>query len=301
MNWYDDFREVVRLDEPMAKHVWMGIGGPADYLVRPRNEAELAGVLARLGGEGIPFRVLGAGANVLVDSEGIPGAVIHLAKEHWGRTEVDGNTVRAGAGANFPSVIQESVRAGLAGMETLVGIPAQVGGAVRMNAGGAFGDIGRLVERIKVMTARGETYWRQKEDLVFEYRKTNISAPFILQAEFTLAPDDPDRILERMRKVWMYKNNTQPLAAHCAGCIFKNPPGQAAGKLIDDAGLKGTTLGKAAVSTKHANYIVVEPGGTSKDVLDLIELVRERVGERSGVELELEVQVWRAAEGAVRS
>jgi UDP-N-acetylmuramate dehydrogenase len=301
MNWYEDFSPVVKLNEPMAPHTWMGIGGPAEYFVTPRDEAELSAIMKRISAEGIPFRVLGAGANLLVDSEGIPGAVVHLRKEDWGRVEIDGTRLRAGAGANFPTVIHESVRAGMAGLETLVGIPAQVGGAVRMNAGGAFGDIGRAVQRVKVMSARGDSYWREKEDLLFEYRRTNISAPLILEAEFALTEDNPERVLERMRKVWMYKNSTQPLAAHCAGCIFKNPEGHSAGKLIDETGLKGFTIGKATVSPKHANYIIVEPGATSRDVMNLAEAVRDRVAERTGIELEMEIKVWQAEQGAVRA
>jgi UDP-N-acetylmuramate dehydrogenase len=157
------------------------------------------------------------------------------------------------------------------------------------------------VQRVKVMSARGDSYWREKEDLLFEYRRTNISAPLILEAEFALTEDNPERVLERMRKVWMYKNSTQPLAAHCAGCIFKNPEGHSAGKLIDETGLKGFTIGKATVSPKHANYIIVEPGATSRDVMNLAEAVRDRVAERTGIELEMEIKVWQAEQGAVRA
>jgi len=300
MNWYEDFSPVVKLNEPLGPHTYMGIGGPAEFFVEPADEAQLAQIVRRLGSEGVPFRVLGSGANILVDSDGVPGAVIHLPKDRFGDVVIDGPRVRAGAGANFPSVIQQTVRAGLAGLEMLVGIPAQVGGAVRMNAGGSFGDIGSAITRVKVMTGRGDVFWREKDDLLFEYRKSNIAAPFILEAEFQLVEDDSDRILERMRKVWMFKNATQPMAAFCAGCMFKNPTGRSAGKLIDDAGLKGTGVGKASVSTKHANYVVVEPGATSRDVLTLVDLVRERVYERFNVELEMEVKLWQAELETVR-
>jgi UDP-N-acetylmuramate dehydrogenase len=300
MNWYDDFSSAVKLNEPLGPYTYMGVGGPAEYFVQPRSEGELAQVVRRLAAENIPFRVLGAGANVLVDSEGLPGAVVRLSKEGFGDVRIEGARVRAGAGANFPSTIYQTVRAGLAGLETLVGIPAQVGGAVRMNCGGAFGDIGRLVQRVKVMDGRGEVYWLEKDDLVFEYRRTNIGAPFVLEAEFALAPDHSDRIVERMRKVWMYKNSTQPLAAFCAGCIFKNPPGGSAGKLIDECGLKGAAVGRATVSAKHANYIVVEEGADSRDVLNLIEMIRERVHDRFNIMLETEIKIWQAEKEALR-
>jgi UDP-N-acetylmuramate dehydrogenase len=300
MNWYDDFSSAVKVEEPLGPFTYMGIGGPAEYLIQPHDESELSLAVRRLGQENIPFRVLGAGANVLVDSEGVRGAVIRLSKAAFGEVRFEGTRVRAGAGANFPTTIHQTVRAGLAGLETLVGIPAQVGGAVKMNCGGAFGDIGRTVHRVKVMNGKGEIYWMDKDDLVFEYRRTNISAPFVLEAEFALAPDNPDRIVERMRKVWMYKNSSQPLAAFCAGCIFKNPPGNSAGKMIDECGLKGTTVGRASVSTKHANYIVVEDGADSRDVLSLVEMIRERVQDRFNVTLETEIKIWQAEKEALR-
>ena len=163
-----------------------------------------------------------------------------------------------------------------------------------MNAGGAYGDIGQTVERIKVMDAHGETFYREREDLAFGYRTSNVSARFILEVELRLLPDSVSAINKRMKKIWIAKKNSQPMSAATAGCAFKNPRGLAAGLLIEQAGLKGTAVGGAAVSRKHANFIVIRDKKKTKaaDVLALIELVRKAVKDRSDVYLELEIEVW---------
>jgi UDP-N-acetylmuramate dehydrogenase len=189
-------------------------------------------------------------------------------------------------------MVLRCVREGLSGLEGLTGVPGSVGGGVRMNAGGAFGDIGSSVESVKVMTEDGEVFTRFREDLAFAYRSTNITSKFILSAEFRLNEDDPHRILRQVKQIWIYKKNTQPLGRRNAGCIFKNPRGLSAGALIDRAGLKGHRIGGAYVSEKHANFIVGDPGAKASDVLKLINLIRDSVYDKSGVYLELEIEVW---------
>jgi len=166
------------------------------------------------------------------------------------------------------------------------------GGEIKSNAGGAFGDIGNSVQAVTVMDTAGNVIVMGKEDLVFEYRRTNISAKFVLDATFGLAEDDPKRVMTKVREIWMFKKNSQPLADKSAGCIFKNPPGKSAGQLIDQAGLKGQTHGGAEVSVKHANFITAKKESRAADVLALIELVKTRVNEKFGVKLETEVVVW---------
>jgi len=161
-----------------------------------------------------------------------------------------------------------------------------------MNAGGAFGDVGNVVESVHVMTTEGEVFTRFKADLAFGYRSTNISSKFILGAEFRLTADDPHRILKQVKQIWIYKKNTQPLGHGNAGCFFKNPRGMSAGALIDRADLKGRRAGGAHVSQKHANFILADPGTTAADVLKLINLIRDAVFEKSGIYLELEIEVW---------
>jgi UDP-N-acetylmuramate dehydrogenase len=189
-------------------------------------------------------------------------------------------------------LVLRTVRQGLAGIECLAGIPGTVGGGVRMNAGGKFGDIGALVTNVQVMDVTGLLFERSKDDLVFDYRSTNIAAKFILSASLELEEDDPERIMKKTKEIWMYKRNTQPLNTKSCGCIFKNPRGLSAGALIDQAGLKGFKAGGAEVSEKHANFIIAHPGCRADDVMKLIKIIREKVFEKNEIHLESEVQIW---------
>ena len=230
---------IVSFDESLAEHTWLKIGGPGTYFLCPRNVEELTEVVRRCREAEVPMYVLGGGANLLIDDAGIRGAVIHLGQGEFTQTALVEGGLRAAAGADMGKLVLRCVRDGLSGVECLTGIPGTVGGCVKMNAGGAFGDIGNIVESVQVMTDSGEVFTRHREELAFAYRSTNISAKFILGAEFRLTEDDPHRILQQVKQIWIYKKNTQPLGQRNAGCIFKNPRGLSAGALIDRAGLKG--------------------------------------------------------------
>jgi UDP-N-acetylmuramate dehydrogenase len=275
----------------MSRHTWYRLGGPARYFITPRNETELSGVVTRCRENLLPIFVLGGGANLLVGDAGVSGAVVKLGGE-FTRTEIDERIVTAGAGADISRLTLRCVREGLAGMECLTGIPGSVGGSVKMNAGGAFGDIGSIIRRVRLMDATGASYFAERDSLVFAYRSTNITAKFILSAVFELAPEDPAEILKKVKDIWFFKKNSQPLRSRSAGCVFKNPRQMSAGALIDQAGLKGAEVGGAVVSEKHANFILSRPGCKSADLLKLIEIVRKRVHERFDVQLELELEVW---------
>jgi UDP-N-acetylmuramate dehydrogenase len=240
----------------------------------------------------VPVHVLGGGSNLLVRDEGVSGVVLHFTREPFSRVEVQGHVVQAGAGALLSHVVAESVKAGLAGMETLVGIPGTVGGALHGNAGTRHGDIGQCVRSVTVITNSGEKFLRTEDELTFAYRQSSVNELAILEAEFELVPDDPDEIAHRMRKLWIMKKATQPLSFQSAGCIFKNPRGLSSGALIEQAGLKGTRVGGCEVSDRHANFLVTSAGATSADALKLIDLIRTKVAETHGVELELEIEVW---------
>jgi UDP-N-acetylmuramate dehydrogenase len=294
MSVFKGLDEIVQRDFPLGKATTIGVGGNAEYFIRPRTEDELHEVLVRAEKAGVVVRALGRGSNLLVRDEGAAGAVIQLDPAGFGRITVEEDLVRAGAAAPLAKVVAEAARSGLAGAECLVGIPGSVGGAVRMNAGGTHGDIGQTAERVKVMDSHGQTFYRDREDLLFGYRSSNITARFILEAELRLMPDTPRAIAARMKRIWIAKKNSQPMNAASAGCIFKNPRGLSAGMMIDQCGLKGTSVGGAVVSRKHANYIVIREKADAKaaDVLALIELVRNAVKERFGVSLELEIEIW---------
>jgi UDP-N-acetylmuramate dehydrogenase len=292
MNSLDVFKDIALRDQPLAPHTWMKIGGPAQYLVRPRNVDELREVVRTCHDEQMPVRILGSGSNVLVRDEGVSGAVVQLVSDSFGEISIEGSSVRVGAGAQLSRLISESVKAELAGLETLSGIPGTVGGAVRGNAGGRAGDIGQFVESITVINVKGEIATRNGDELWFGYRESNIDELMILEASLKLQQGDSEEITRRMRKLWIMKKATQPLSFQSAGCIFKNPRGLSAGALIEQAGLKGIRVGEAEISDRHANFIVTNPGAKSDDVVRLIDLIRSKVSEQFGVDLELEIKIW---------
>jgi UDP-N-acetylmuramate dehydrogenase len=293
MTVFKGLDDIVQRDFPLGKATTFGVGGRAAYFARPRTEDQLREVLARAEKAGLAIRAMGRGSNLLVRDEGVPGVVVQLDPAGFGKITVEEDLLRAGAAAPLPKVVAEAARAGLAGVECLVGIPGSIGGAVRMNAGGAHGDIGQTVERIKVMDVRSQTFHRERDDLLFGYRNSNIAARFILEVELRLMPDAPKAIAALMKKIWIARKNTQPMNAASAGCVFKNPRGLAAGMMIDQAGLKGTAVGGVAVSRKHANYIIVKgKAAKAADILALIELVQKAVKERFGVTLEPEIEIW---------
>jgi UDP-N-acetylmuramate dehydrogenase len=237
-------------------------------------------------------RLLGGGSKVLVRDEGVAGMVVSLAHSNFGKISVSGRHATTGGGANLANVITVTVGAGLAGLEPLVGIPGTIGGALHGNSGTHGGDIGQWTCRARVMTRSGEIIERERNDLVFAYRESSLDELAILDAEFELEEEDPVEITKRMQKQWIVKKANLPMAHENTGCIFKNPRGMSAGMLIDQCGLKGEQIGAVEVSQRHANFFVARHGATAKDVLQLIDLVRNRVAERVGVELETEIEIW---------
>jgi UDP-N-acetylmuramate dehydrogenase len=293
MHPFDGFESVIRVGVPLAPLVWFRLGGNARYFASPQRIEEMAGLLKRCRDEGIAFKILGGGSNVLVKDEGVDALVIHLESPFFSDITVKGNIVEAGAAVPLTSLISHSARAGLAGLEALTGIPGTLGGGLRGNAGGRQGAIGQFVRRATVLDPLNEVQVREKDDLSFNDRDSNLDEPVILSAEFELAADDPEAVVRRMRRVWIIKKENQPYGHQLSGCIFKNPsPDVSAGALIDQAGLKGTTFGGAEVSDRHANFIVAHAGAKSSDVLQLIDRIRQRVWQQFGYELELQIQVW---------
>ncbi|REJ93146.1 MAG: UDP-N-acetylmuramate dehydrogenase [Planctomycetota bacterium] len=292
MSFVDEFSEITRRDVPLGQYTWLKVGGPARFLVEPRSVDELEAVIQACLREEISLRVLGGGSNLLVPDEGVDAAVIRIVGEAFGQVSIDGTRVRAGAGALLSHVMSETVAAGLAGMEALVGIPGTVGGAIHGNSGTRHGDIGRLVKSVTVITGKGEKFVRQEDELSFAYRVSSVNELAVIEAEFELTQEDPDEIARRMRKQWIMKKSTQPLSFQSAGCIFKNPRGLSSGALIEQAGLKGARVGQCEVSDRHANFIVTQDNATAAEVRELIETIREKVKEVHGVDLELEIETW---------
>ncbi len=286
---------------PLGALTWYRTGGPAAILARPTGPASLAAVLRRCRKAGVACRVLGAGANLLVRDEGFDGVVVRLDHAGFKTIDVRGDRVVAGAGVDLFKLVPRSARAGLDGLVQVAGIPATVGGAIRMNAGGAFGDIGSAVARLTVMTPDAQVRTLDRPHLTFGYRRSNLADSFILEAEFALTPADPVTLTRRYKEIYGIKKDSQPMGDKSAGCCFKNPPAEAfgnlppmpAGQLVDQAGLKGYAVGGATVSPLHANFVTARPGATtSADLLAVMQHVQRVVEEKFGVRLEREVVVW---------
>jgi UDP-N-acetylmuramate dehydrogenase len=299
MNWLRDFAPRIERDAPIGRLTWYRLGGSAKYLFRPTDRDDLAAFLRRAGEAGLPVRVLGAGANVLVRDGGVNAAVVRLDQPAFRETRIEADgRLDLGAGVDLMVAAKQLSAEGWSGLEGLAGIPGTIGGAVRMNAGGRHGEFGDRVisvDVMDVMDARddvGEIERWPRERVGFGYRCTSLGGRIVLSAQLRLERDDPQRVQARFAERWEEKRAGQPLADHSAGCVFKNPPDEPAGRLIDRAGLKGLRSGGARVSEQHANFIVADRGASADDVLRLIELVRAEVAKRYGFELETEIDVW---------
>ena len=305
---FADLDVEVTPDAPIGPMSWYGIGGRADLLVKPLTVDALATLVKRSVHHPMSIRVFGQGANLLVADEGVGGLVISLDtpafREVTYNSSGDVHTMRAMAGADLAKTLMDTTRRGLEGLSQMAGIPASIGGAIRMNAGGRFGSIGDVVETVTCLTATGELVTYPIAEIEFEYRQTNLSDPIIIAATFRVEPTDPIALRNRVKEIFAFKKSTQPLGDHSAGCTFKNPldaeSGERvpAGRLIDEAGLKGHRVGGASVSTHHANFIVADSSATADDVLHLLDDIRRRVFDHCGVRLEHEVVIWRRGEGA---
>jgi UDP-N-acetylmuramate dehydrogenase len=288
----EEFAEFLKVNEPLGPYCYLKLGGPAEVLAQPRSREELAALVRRCSERQIPLRVLGGGCNVLVRDEGVRGVVLRLSEPVFTAIRVEGRRVHAGAGATLSALISEAARGGLAGLETLVGIPGTVGGALRRNAGDRAGEIGQYVHRVEVLEADGRAQVRERDELRFAYQSSNLDDPVLLAAELELEKDAADAIVKRMRKAWIQRKASQPLSFQAAVQAFRDPRGLSAAALIEQAELAGTRVGGAEVSERDASFVIAQPGATTRDVLRLLDLVRSRVNDRFHVELELAISIW---------
>jgi UDP-N-acetylmuramate dehydrogenase len=279
------------ISAPLSAYTTLGVGGPADEMAFPRTAEEAAAVVRRCAARDVPWRALGQGSNLLVDDAGVRGVVVHTRELRTLRFGPDGR-VTAGAGLPTSVLLAESRRRGLGGLECLVGYPASVGGAARMNAGGRWGETGARVEEVVAVDPSGEIVRLSAADCAFGYRRSSLGRRLVVEVVFRLPEVDPAPYRTRIESIHREKSAAQPLSEPSAGCVFRNPAGASAGRLIDEAGLKGRSLGGAMVSTVHGNFIVNRGGAAAADVLRLIDAVRDEVLRRFGVTLETEVEIW---------
>jgi len=295
--------EVIRFNHDIP--TWFGVGGRADRFAEPLDENMTRDLLLAFAGHTV--RVLGDGANLLVADDGADGLVLSLDRldsvqpltEHNDADGSDADTVvlRVGAGKNLPKLIVETVRDGLAGLEHLGGIPSSLGGAIVMNAGGAFGEIKSVVRSVRALTRTGDLLDIPREEIDFGYRQSGLNHLVVLSAdlELTRVPDaQRGPLRQRLKDVMAYKKETQPLGDRSAGCCFKNPgPGVSAGMLIERAGCKGLRIGGAEVSHRHANFVITHQGCTAGHILELLDEVAARVRKVHSIDLQREVTIWK--------
>ena len=282
----------VRRDERLSRRTTYRIGGPAALFVAAHSYAALARVLAALAAEHVEWVILGKGSNVLVSDEGYDGCVIVLDGEFSRISMGEGGLVTAGAGASLARLVNESMKAGLSGLEPCVGIPGTVGGAVSMDAGTRREWIGERVRDLVVLRPGEGMHRYEGSDIVWGYRSTSIpTSEIILEATFSLEPAPRDQIAAEMEARLRRRRDVQPLGAPSCGSVFRNPPDLSSGALIESCGLKGAVEGGAQISPEHANFIVNLGGATASDVVALIRRAHDAVLSRHGVDLACEVKL----------
>ena len=280
-------------DEPLSRHTTFKIGGKADTYVKVTSASKLSAILRECRESDVDYMIIGNGSNLLASDDGYRGVVIRLDGDFRKIALVDEDTVYCGAGATLAALCKFAQSSGLSGLEFAWGIPGTVGGAVFMNAGAYGGEMKDVVYSVNHLTPEGETGRTEKEDLAFGYRTSvyRTNKAIITGVTLKLKKDNPDDIRARMDDYLGRRSSKQPLQYPSAGSFFKRPAGHFAGKLIQDAGLRGARVGGAQVSEKHCGFVINRGGATPRDIIDLMHLVQNTVFDQTGILLEPEVRI----------
>ena len=281
---------IILENEPMAFHTSYGIGGPVNAYITPKDKKDLANILRFLNKYSIETHFIGSGSNLLVSDSGIDGIVLTPAKS-LNDLEINGEFVTAESGVMLGKLVKECIKRNLSGVESLIGVPGTLGGALVMNAG-AFGkEISNYLESVDIMNLRGEIITYRRKDIDFAYRFSSIKTnEFVLTARFKFNEEKAEIISKKRLKASTGRKTNQPLRYRSAGSVFKNPKENAAGFFIDQAGLKGTKIGNAEISNHHANFFVNHGQASCADITELIRLTRKKVFKKFGIKLELELK-----------
>jgi UDP-N-acetylmuramate dehydrogenase len=281
-----------RCEERLARYTTIGLGGPAEVMAFPASAEQLVKVVNLVGELDFPVRVLGGGSNLLVSDDGVRGLVIHTGAMKISGFD-EGGRLEAEAGVHFPGLVRAAVSRGLRGLEGGVGIPGSLGGVLAMNAGAYGFSIGEVVEQVTVVSLDMGKIELARDQVDFRYRSSSFGENAIVaKCRLRLIEDDPEAVRVDMERQLEDRKTSQPVGVKSAGCIFKNPPGDSAGRIIDELGLKGLRIGGARVSEVHANFIVHDGDARTEDVFALIEEIQERVCQTTSIELEKEVKQW---------
>ncbi|MFS0861395.1 UDP-N-acetylmuramate dehydrogenase [Fredinandcohnia sp. 179-A 10B2 NHS] len=283
----------VLVNEPLAKHTTIKIGGPADIFIEPNSVESVKKTIDIVKKHGIKWRAIGRGSNLLVSDKGIEGAVIKLGNG-INHLDIEGNSITVGAGYSVVSLAVLIGKKGLSGLEFASGIPGSIGGAVYMNAGAHGSDISKILTKAHILFEDGTFEWLTKEDMEFSYRTSVLQTKrpgIVVEATFQLTEGNKEDIVAVMKKNKDYRRDTQPWDLPCAGSIFRNPLPNYAGQLIEQSGLKGYTIGGAKISEMHGNFIVNAGNAKAEDVLELIKYVKEKIHSLHGVTMHTEVEI----------
>lgn len=281
----------VAINEPLSKHTTYGIGGPAEIMVFPENKTDLIQIIRTARKMNQPVSILGSGSNILISDNGIKGVVISL-KNTLKLIEIENQKLYAECGSMLGRIVKQAVKHNLIGLENLNGVPGTLGGALVMNAGAWGGEISENLVQVELIDEDGKLRYLQKNEINFSYRQSSFNKKdILLSAEFLLKKADKEIINKNFVEAQTGRKSTQPLNKRSAGSLFKNPKGHSAGKLIDEAGLKGFSIGQAKISDKHANFFINEGNASSRDMLQLIKKAHQTVKEKFNINLELEVKL----------
>ncbi len=288
----DSFGEIVRENQSLAPFTWLQIGGPTRYFVEPNDALQLLSVVQSCAEAAIPMRVMGGGSNLLIRESGFDGATFSLTSPAFGQMRRMDNLIVCGAGAKLSHLIAFSVGAGLGGLEHLVGIPGTVGGALRGNAGTDEGDIGHVVQSAKLLTKEGKIVEVEGVQLAFSHRVSSLDELVILEATFCLEQGDVRSLTKREQTFWIVKRSKQPSFPERAAIAFVDPDGYKASELLQQSGFNGAIEGAVRLSSSYPNYLFASTGATSVQVLALVQRVLDGVRDRTGVQLQLHLQIW---------
>ena len=287
----NDSSSLCLVDEPLKKHTTYGIGGPADLMVFPKNKEDLIRVIEIINENNMQLTILGSGSNILVSDNGIRGVVISL-KKSLKEVNVNENILYAECGAMLGKIVRLAVRNNLIGLENLNGVPGTLGGALIMNAGAWGGEISENLVNVELINSKNELKKVPKKDINFSYRNSSFDKnDILLSAEFNLKKAEKNLIKENFSKAQSGRTSSQPLDKRSAGSLFKNPRNNSAGKLLDNAGLKGFSIGGAKISEKHANFFINDGNASSNEMLQLIKKAHKEVKKQFDIDLSLEVKL----------
>ncbi|QVL34771.1 FAD-binding protein [Telmatocola sphagniphila] len=286
------FQKITERNAPLAKYTYLKIGGPAQYLVSPNTLEELSGIVKWSFDSNLPLRVLGDGTNLVVREQSVPGIVLRLRSPAFSGIEIQGKRVKVGGGATLMELIKATAVCNLAGFETLVGITATIGGALRYNAGDRQGEIADCFRVAHVIDEQGKPQSRDRCDLRFGDHRSDLEDPVIHTVEFELENDKVEHLVKRMRRAWIYRKETMPYPHQIALRMFRTPRGHQMNELLSPSSVQRLKSGSAYVSERNSNYLIANPGTKAEDILHLVESIQTRVREHTGVVLEKEFSVW---------